>query len=73
VHYWNCFVLCCSYKDGFVQSLQEILAEQQCKFSNWQVLRAFDLSPVSGLNYNGIETLRKVEELEKYERGILPS
>ncbi len=52
---------------------QYILAEQQSKFSNWWVLRAIDLSPVSGLNYNGIETLGKVEELENYERGILPS
>jgi hypothetical protein len=47
-----------------------ILAEQKSKFSNWRALRAIDLSPVSGLNCNGIEMLRKGEELEKYERGI---
>jgi len=50
-----------------------ILAEHQRTFSNWRVLRAIDLSPVSGLNYNGVEILRSVEELGKYERGVLPS
>jgi hypothetical protein len=37
------------------------------------VLRAIDLSSVGGLNYDGLETLQGVEELEKYERGVLPS
>jgi hypothetical protein len=32
-----------------------------------------DLSAVGGLNYNGIETLLKVECTEKYQRGILPA
>jgi hypothetical protein len=43
------------------------------KFAPWKVLKAIDLSSVGGLNYNGIETLRQVEELTKYERGVLPS
>ena len=47
--------------------------EQRAVFAPWRVLRAMDLSSVGGLNYNGLETLRQVEELEKYERGVLPS
>jgi len=37
------------------------------------VLRVIDLSSVGGLNFNGIETLQMVEELEPYQWGILPS
>ncbi len=37
------------------------------------MLKAIDLSPAGGLNYNGVGALRKVEDLEKYQRGILPS
>jgi len=47
--------------------------EQRGLFAPWKVLRAIDQSAVGGLNYNGIETLRSVEGLEKYERGVLPS
>jgi len=47
--------------------------EQRAVFAPWRVLRAMDLSSVGGLNYNGLKTLRQVEELEKYERGVLPS
>jgi hypothetical protein len=47
--------------------------EQRSVFSPWKVLRAIDLSSVGGLNYNGLETLRNVEELERYQRGVLPS
>jgi hypothetical protein len=42
-------------------------------FAPWKVLRAIDLSAVGGLNYNGIETLRKIECVEKYQRVVLPS
>jgi hypothetical protein len=47
--------------------------EQRNVFAPWKVLRAIDLSSVGGLNYNGLETLRNVEELERYQCGILPS
>jgi hypothetical protein len=47
--------------------------EQRSIFSPWKVLRAIDLSSVGGLNYNGLETLRNVKELERYQRGVLPS
>jgi hypothetical protein len=47
--------------------------EQRNVFAAWKVLRSIDLSSVGGLNYNGLETLRNVEELERYQRGILPS
>jgi hypothetical protein len=35
-------------------------------------LRAIDLSIGGCLNYNGVEALRSVEGLGRYERGILP-
>jgi hypothetical protein len=38
-----------------------------------EVLDAIDLSSVGGLNYNGIETLLQVENLNRNERGVLPS
>jgi hypothetical protein len=47
--------------------------EQRSIFSPWKVLRAINLSSVGGLNYNGLEMLRNVEELERYQRGVLPS
>jgi len=47
--------------------------EQRNVFAPWKVLRAIDLSSVGGLNYNGLETLRNVEVLERYQRGVLPS
>jgi hypothetical protein len=50
-----------------------IFEDHRSKFAPWRVLRAIDLSSVGGLNFNGIETLRTVEELEPYQRGILPS
>jgi hypothetical protein len=43
------------------------------KFAPWKVLKAIDLSSVGGLNYNGIETLQRVKNLTRYERGVLPS
>lgn len=39
----------------------------------WKVLQALDLSINGGINYNGLEALRRVEGLRDYERGILPS
>jgi hypothetical protein len=48
-----------------------IFEEHRSTFAPWRVLRAIDLSPVGGLNFNGVETLRNVEELELYQRGIL--
>jgi hypothetical protein len=50
------------------QVLQElfkkcIYKEQRLLFAPWKLLRAIDISAVGGLNYNGIETLRSVEEL----------
>jgi hypothetical protein len=42
-------------------------------FAPWKVLRVIDLSAGGGLNYNGIETLRRIECVEKYQRGVLPS
>jgi hypothetical protein len=50
-----------------------IFEEHRSTFASWRVLRAIDLSPVGGLNFNGVETLRNVEELELYQRGILPA
>jgi hypothetical protein len=50
-----------------------IFEEHRSKFAPWRVLRAIDLSSVGGLNFNGIETLRTVEELDPYQRGILPA
>jgi hypothetical protein len=42
-------------------------------FAPWKVLKAMVLSAVGGLNYNGIETLQKIECSEKYQRGMLPA
>jgi len=42
-------------------------------FSAWKILEAIDLSIGGCLNYNGVEVLRSVEGLARYERGILPS
>jgi hypothetical protein len=50
-----------------------IYDEYKDKFAAWRLLRAIDLSPVGGLNFNGIEILRSVEELGSYKRGLLPS
>jgi hypothetical protein len=36
--------------------------------------KAIDTGPAGGLNYGAVESIRKiVEELGRYERGILPS
>jgi hypothetical protein len=39
----------------------------------WKVLQALDTSINGGINYTGLESLRKVEGLREYERGFLPS
>ncbi len=59
-------MLCEMFKRYFFKEQREL-------FAPWKVLRAIDLSAVGGLNYNGIETLRSIECVEKYQRGILPA
>jgi len=39
----------------------------------WKILKAMDLAPKRCLNYHGIEVLREVEGLDRYEQGMLPS
>jgi hypothetical protein len=57
-----------------LSKLQKIFFREQCAtFAPWKVLRAINLSSVGGLNYNGLETLRNVEDLERYQWGALPS
>ena len=46
---------------------------RQYVWNAWKIQKAIDLSPCGGLNYSGIESLRTVEELDKWERGCLPS
>ncbi len=54
--------------------IKNIFFKQNCEmFAPWKVLRAIDLSAVGGLNYNGNETLQRIECVEKYQRGVLPS
>ena len=50
-----------------------ISTSQKRTFLPWKILRAIDLCMAGSLNYNGVETLRTVEGLGRYERGILPS
>jgi hypothetical protein len=50
-----------------------IYMDQRRVFLPWKILRAIDMSIAGSLNYNGLETLRSVEELGHYQRGILPS
>jgi hypothetical protein len=50
-----------------------ILPEQKRVFSPWRILFAIDNAIGGSLNYNGIEALRTVECLGRYERGLLPS
>ena len=42
-------------------------------YKPWKILKAMDMAPKGSLNYRGIETLRLVELLQKWERGFLPS
>jgi hypothetical protein len=43
-------------------------------FKAWKMQKAIDTGPAGGLNYGAVESIRKiVEELGRYERGILPS
>jgi hypothetical protein len=42
-------------------------------YKPWKILKAMDMAPKGSLNYRGIETLRLVESLQKWERGFLPS
>jgi flagellar biosynthesis regulator FlbT len=42
-------------------------------FVPWKVLQSIDMAINGGINFTGIESLRKVENLDSYERGFLPS
>jgi hypothetical protein len=42
-------------------------------FVAWKILKAMDLAPKGALNYTGLEVLRSVEGLDRYEQGLLPS
>jgi hypothetical protein len=42
-------------------------------FLPWKVLQSLDLAINGGINYNGLESLRKLEGLRSYEQGCLPS
>lgn len=42
-------------------------------FKPWKILEAMDLSPSGAFNFQGLETLRGIECLQKYERGFLPA
>ena len=44
---------------------------RNCIYVPWK--RALDLTVNGGFNYNGIEILRSVKELDHFERGFLPS
>jgi len=50
-----------------------IFSEKKRVFLPWKILRAIDLCMAGSLNYSGVEALRSVEGLGRYERGILPS
>jgi len=54
--------------------LKEIAAPfiRESVFVPWKIFRAMDLSPSGAFNYQGLETLREIEDLENYERGVLP-
>lgn len=49
------------------------LKEQRRVFLPWKLLRAMDLCLSGSLNYKGVELLRSVEGLGRYQRGIIPS
>ncbi len=42
-------------------------------FLPWKVLKALKMAINGGINYTGLEALRKVEGLEEFERGFLQS
>ena len=46
---------------------------QMYVWNAWKLQKAIDLCPTGGLNYSGIESLRDVEGLQKWESGSLPS
>jgi hypothetical protein len=58
---------------------QKVLKEISLKcaqrnvFLPWKVIRRIDLAINGGINFNGNEALRKVEDLSAYQRGFLPS
>ncbi len=42
-------------------------------FLPWKVLKAINLAINGGINFTGLESLRKVEGLEEYQQGFLPA
>ena len=42
-------------------------------FKDWKFQKQMDLSPCGGFSYSGLESVRKVEGLEKWEQGAIPS
>jgi hypothetical protein len=50
-----------------------IVSKQRRIFLPWKILQAIDLTISGSLNFNGVEVMRSVENLGRYERGILPS
>jgi hypothetical protein len=52
---------------------KDILKGHQQVFAPFKVLSAIDTSYVGGITYNGLETLNGCEELDRYQRGLLPS
>jgi len=41
-------------------------------FIAWKVLRSVDMAINGGINFTGVEALRQVENLGRYERGFIP-
>jgi hypothetical protein len=50
-----------------------VVPKQRRIFLPWKILQAIDLTISGSLNFNGVEVMRSVENLGRYERGILPS
>ncbi len=59
-------------------AMQKAMKEMATKYARkniflpWKVLRSIDLEINGGINYTGVEALRQVEELQKYQQGFLP-
>ena len=60
-------------------STQKVLKEMSTKYARrhvflpWKLLRSVDLAINGGINFTGVEALRKAEDLGEYQRGFLPS
>jgi len=59
-------------------AMQQVMKEMATKYARkniflpWKVLRSIDLEINGGINYTGVEALRQIEELQKYQQGFLP-